>query len=117
MATDNGIMFLLISFLIRMAYMSAHRSLSAFGIAQGGKGKSCKLSKLTAGAVCTSECPTCAGADPEVSGRPAWQQLQAQVQQLENQMAARARRTQHPQYASLQDLPAKNCQAHTAPAV
>ena len=35
-----------------MAYLSAHRSLSAFGIAQGGKGKSCKLSKLTAGAVC-----------------------------------------------------------------
>ena len=27
-------------------------ALSAFGIAQGGKGKSCKLSKLTAGAVC-----------------------------------------------------------------
>ena len=51
MATDNGIMFLLISFLLKWLTCLL-TALSAFGFAQGGKGKSCKLSKLTAGAVC-----------------------------------------------------------------
>ena len=43
--------FLLISFLLKWLTCLL-TALSAFGIAQGGKGKSCKLSKLTAGAVC-----------------------------------------------------------------